>query len=77
MASRTFSRALRSPLARQLSTPARRTFVSAINASARRTARAAVGPAQQTRGLKTIDFAGTKEDVYGTLYNFTSILYND
>lgn len=68
MASRTFSRALRSPLARQLSAPARRTFVSAINASARPTARAVVvASTQQVRGVKTIDFAGTKEDVYGTV----------
>ena len=66
MASRTFSRALRSPLAKQLtSAPARRTFVSALNASARPTARAAVASSQQVRGVKTIDFAGTKEDVYG------------
>ena len=68
MASRTFSRALRSPLTKQLSAPARRTFVSAINASARPTARAVVGSAQQARGVKTIDFAGTKEKVYGTVY---------
>jgi ketol-acid reductoisomerase len=48
----------------------RRTFVSAIN-----TARAGVAagpkaavtvPFQQTRGLKTIDFAGTKEQVFGS-----------
>ena len=65
MASRTFSRAVRSPLVKQLSAPARRTFVSAINASARPAiARAAVG-SQQVRGVKTIDFAGVKEDVYG------------
>jgi hypothetical protein len=65
MASRTFSRALRSPLAKQLSAPARRTFVSALNASARPTAARTVVAAQQVRGVKTIDFAGTKEDVYG------------
>lgn len=67
MAARTFSRALRSPLAKQLSAPARRTFVSALNASARPTARAVVGSAQQVRGVKTIDFAGTEEVVYGEL----------
>lgn len=67
MATRTFSRALRSPLAKQLSAPARRTFVSALNASVRPAARAAVGRAQQqVRGVKTIDFAGTEEVVYGT-----------
>ena len=68
MASRTFSRAaLRSSLAKQLTgASARRTFVSALNASARPTvARAAVASSQQVRGVKTIDFAGTKEDVYG------------
>jgi ketol-acid reductoisomerase len=65
MSSRTFSRALRSPLAKQLSAPARRTFVSALNASARPTAARAVAASQQVRGVKTIDFAGTKEDVYG------------
>jgi hypothetical protein len=67
MASRTLSRAIRAPLAKQLSAPARRTFVSAINASARPTARAVAASAQQqqVRGVKTIDFAGTKEDVYG------------
>ena len=66
MASRAFSRALRSPLAKQFNAPARRTFVSALNAAARRpAARAVVASAQQVRGVKTIDFAGTKEDVYG------------
>lgn len=67
MASRTLSRAIRSPLVKQLNAPARRTFVSAINASARPTARAAVASAQQVRGVKTIDFAGVKEDVYGII----------
>ena len=53
-------------MAKQLSVPARRTFVSALNASARPTAtRAAAASAQQVRGVKTIDFAGTKEQVYG------------
>jgi ketol-acid reductoisomerase len=70
MASRTLTRALRSPLAKQLSAPARRTFVSALNASARPTARAAVASAQQVRGVKTIDFAGVKEDVYGMPFKF-------
>lgn len=55
-------------MVKQLSAPARRTFVSAINASARPAiARAAVG-SQQVRGVKTIDFAGVKEDVYGKIY---------
>jgi hypothetical protein len=77
MASRTFSRALRSPLAKQLSAPARRTFVSALNASTRPTVtRAAVASAQQVRGVKTIDFAGTKEDVYGMFLSLHSWAQN-
>ncbi|KAK4219393.1 hypothetical protein QBC37DRAFT_409941 [Rhypophila decipiens] len=71
MASRSFSKALRSPLGRQLASPAvqRRTFVSALNAAVRPAAvaasRTAAGPAQQqVRGVKTIDFAGSKEDVW-------------
>jgi len=69
MASRSFSKAVRSPLARQFTSPAvqRRTFVSAFSAAARpNVARAAVaGPAQQVRGIKTVDFAGHKEQVFG------------
>lgn len=71
MASRSFSRALRSPLTRQLAAPAaqRRTLISAS-----RLARTGVatplkptvtGSLQHSRGLKQIDFAGTKETVYG------------
>lgn len=69
MASRSFSKALRSPLGRQLASPAvqRRTFIAAMGAL-RTTALA--GPrtapaAQQVRGVKTMDFAGSKETVYG------------
>ena len=73
MASRGFSKALRTPLLRQSIGPAipRRSFVSAIT-----NAKSAVGLAprtgkivsvQQIRGVKTIDFAGHKEKVYGTL----------
>lgn len=71
MASRSFSKALRSPLARQLASPAvqRRTFVAAaglVRASAVAARAATAAPAQQqVRGVKTIDFAGSKEDVYG------------
>lgn len=73
MSARGFSNAVR-PVARQLTKSAvqRRTFVSALGAATRATA-AVARPAlagsiqQQTRGLKTIDFAGTKEDVYGEL----------
>jgi len=72
MASRSFTKALRSPLARQLASPAtqRRTFVAAagaVRASAVKARPALAGAAQQSRGVKTIDFAGTKEDVYGML----------
>ncbi|KKY22120.1 putative ketol-acid reductoisomerase [Diplodia seriata] len=55
----------------QLAAPAvqRRTFVSALNAATKGAVaaapRAAVSiPKQQARGMKTIDFAGTKEVVY-------------
>lgn len=70
MASRPAARALRQSARQLAAAPAqKRTFVSAINA-----ARAGVAAApkaavtsqfQQTRGVKTIDFAGTKETVYG------------
>ncbi|KLP06474.1 Uncharacterized protein Y057_3517 [Fusarium fujikuroi] len=56
MASRNFTKALRGP-ARQLASAPRvqqRTFVAAARSAAR----------QQVRGVKTIDFAGHKEDVY-------------
>ncbi len=71
MASRSFTRALRTPLTRQLTSPAvqRRTFVSAlcgVRVGLTATLKSAVaGPAQQIRGVKTIDFAGSKETVYG------------
>ncbi|KAK4503983.1 hypothetical protein PRZ48_004898 [Zasmidium cellare] len=69
MASKHASRALRASL-RQLKTPQvqQRTFVSAVNASrpslqpALKAASSAV--VQQTRGKKTVDFAGDKEVVY-------------
>ena len=67
MSSRTASRALRSSI-KQLATPAvqRRTFVSAVNAATRTAPKAAATlPFQQRRGIKTIDFAGTKETVFG------------
>lgn len=76
MASKNFSKALRGPLSRQLASPAvqRRTFVSAINAAARPAAVAATRAArpaqQQTRGVKTIDFAGSKEEVWGEFLGF-------
>lgn len=72
MASRTFSKSIRSPLARQLASGhiQQRTFIAArqlVRAAVARPA-AIAGPAQQqVRGVKTIDFAGTTEDVYGML----------
>ncbi|KAF4990785.1 hypothetical protein FGRMN_8274 [Fusarium graminum] len=70
MASRNFSKALRGP-ARQLASAPRvqqRTFVAAARSAVRAGAVArpvAAGPMQQqVRGVKTIDFAGHKEDVY-------------
>lgn len=67
MASRGFSKSLRA--ARQLAAPRvqQRSFVAARQLVGAATAtRPAVGAAvQQIRGLKTMDFAGHKEDVYG------------
>jgi ketol-acid reductoisomerase len=71
MASRSFSKTLRSPLARQVASPRvqQRSFTAArglVRAVA--AARPAVAVSQQqVRGVKTIDFAGVKEDVYGEL----------
>ena len=72
-ASRSVSRALRSNIARQVVAPAvqKRSLVLAATSAAkaavatapRRPPKAAVHI--QQRGLKTIDFAGTKEVVYG------------
>ncbi|KAI9738180.1 MAG: Bifunctional acetohydroxyacid reductoisomerase [Cirrosporium novae-zelandiae] len=70
MASRSFTKALRSPIVRQLTSTAvqRRTIVSVaggLRAAVKATPRVAVVPAwQQTRGVKTMDFAGSKEVVY-------------
>ncbi|PGH30730.1 ketol-acid reductoisomerase, mitochondrial [[Emmonsia] crescens] len=75
MSARPVAKALRGPVARSLSTASsipRRSFVSAaVSATARPAAAAAARAAvfaapsaQQTRGVKTIDFAGTKETVY-------------
>ncbi|RWA09029.1 hypothetical protein EKO27_g6070 [Xylaria grammica] len=69
-AARGFSKAVRSQLARQLASPAtqRRSFVAATNlvrATAVQARPAVAGVArQQVRGVKTIDFAGTPEEVY-------------
>jgi len=70
MASRSFSKALRSQVGRQLTSPAvqRRTFVSAlggVRVGAAASKRVTVNSiAQQVRGVKNIDFAGSKETVY-------------
>ncbi|CAG9999410.1 unnamed protein product [Clonostachys byssicola] len=69
MASRSFSKSMRSPLARQLAAPRvqQRTFTVArnlIRAGAARAAPVTAPAQQQVRGVKTIDFAGVKEDVY-------------
>jgi ketol-acid reductoisomerase len=49
----------------------RRTFVSALSAAragiAAAPKAAVASPFVQTRGIKTIDFAGVKEDVYGMI----------
>jgi len=72
MASKHTSRALRSSV-KQLTAPIvqRRTFIAASNAvragAAAAPKAAATTPFQQTRGIKTIDFAGTKETVFGEL----------
>jgi ketol-acid reductoisomerase len=78
MASRPASRALRQAARHLASAPAvqKRTFISALNAArtgATAAPRAAVSSQfQQTRGVKTIDFAGTKETVYGSYWPATS-----
>lgn len=73
MASRSFNSILRAPLSRQLISPAtqRRTLFSAskyVRASLAAPLTPVINTAiQQRRGIKTIDFAGTKEVVYGML----------
>jgi ketol-acid reductoisomerase len=71
MASRPVTRALRQTARQLVAAPAqKRTFVSALRAGATAAPKVAVTPSfQQRRGVKTIDFAGTKEVVYG---NFES-----
>jgi len=72
MSAKSASRALRSSL-KQLSRPAvqQRTYLTAaLNAGRagviKQAPKIAVSvSAQQARGLKTVDFAGTKEDVFG------------
>lgn len=68
MASKHASRALRASL-RQATAPRvqQRTFVSAVNAASRPMVQQAAPASfvQQTRGAKTVDFAGDKEKVFG------------
>lgn len=69
MASRGATRALRSSL-KQFAAPIvqRHTFTAAVNAArigAVAAPRTVTVPFQQRRGVKTIDFAGTRETVYG------------
>ena len=71
MVSRAFTRALKAPLTRQLISPTtqRRTFSLALTGIRSKIAiprtLAAGSIFQQQRGLKTIDFAGHKETVFG------------
>ena len=69
MASARSSRALRLALKQAATTPRvqQRTFVSAVNAASKTAAKpvAVSSIVQQTRGVKTVDFAGDKEKVYG------------
>ena len=79
MAARAAPRALRSSTNRLLAsnaTPAvrRQAFSTAVKATTANAARNVLRPAamapvmQQTRSMKTMDFAGTKEVVYGMLF---------
>jgi ketol-acid reductoisomerase len=67
MASRPAARALRQTARQLAATPAqKRTFVTALRAGLTAAPKPTVtSHFQQTRGKKTIDFAGTKETVYG------------
>merc|ERR1712000_733142 len=70
MASKTFARTLRTASKQKITAPSvpKRSFVSAVATrpvvAAHQRASFAAPSQQQTRGVKTIDFAGTKEDVY-------------
>lgn len=71
MASKSLKQALNGPAIRQLTSGAvqRRTFVTALSKArvgASVPVRASgIGATQQIRGVKNIDFAGSKEDVWG------------
>ncbi|KAK4994018.1 Acetolactate synthase, mitochondrial, partial [Elasticomyces elasticus] len=67
MASRSASRALRGSLKQLAARPAvqQRTFVSALTAARTQVQKPVVSAVfQQTRGVKTVDFAGHKEEVF-------------
>lgn len=64
MASKTIPRALR--LSTRVAVP-RRTFVSVTRARPSAATATRAPAAVTARGIKTIDFAGTKETVYGKL----------
>lgn len=70
MASRSASKALRASVARQLAPRVQQRGFAAARSLVRAgaVARPVAAPLQQqVRGVKTIDFAGHKEDVYGKL----------
>lgn len=79
MATRSFSRALRAPLTRQLVSPTvqRRTLVALAGSSQINNTSASKRPVtislQQSRGVKSIDFAGHQETVYGKLIRFLGL----
>lgn len=79
MASQRSARALRIAL-RQASAPRvqQRTFVSAVNAASRPAIRQAAVSSfvQQSRGAKTVDFAGDKEKVFGRLHETAACFLN-
>lgn len=83
MASKTLARTLRTASKQKITAPSvqKRTIVSALAtrpvlAATQRPAFAAPVQ-QQTRGVKTIDFAGTKETVYGMLTPINKYLGED
>ena len=71
MSFRSFSRALQRPLQRQWTprSTQSRTVVSLIASARQTTVRRSIAPSQRVlqpvRGVKTIDFAGSKEEVFG------------
>lgn len=76
-ASRTVSRAIRSQAARQVVRQQQRSFLTsafrrpaAVNAQSKVVAAPSF---QQARGIKTIDFAGTKETVFGEFFDIVQL----